>query len=99
MNHIVVVKVVDSLEDLSDCLRRIFFRELAIFTYSIKEFPAGSQLRNNIVFVLKLPCQYRTMAAPSDIPLTQTSRGIEQYGDASFFAAGPFHRKPSSRCL
>lgn len=42
MHYIVVVKVIDSLEDLSDCLRRIFFRELAKFADPIKEFSTGS---------------------------------------------------------
>lgn len=42
MNHIVIVKVVNSLENLSDCLRRIFFRELAVFADPIEEFSTGS---------------------------------------------------------
>lgn len=61
MNHIVVVKVVDGLEDLSDCLGRILFRELAIFANPIKEFSTGGQLCYNIVFVLRSPHQRWTM--------------------------------------
>lgn len=61
MHYVVIVKVVDSLEDLSDCLRRIFFGKLAKFADPIKEFSTGSQLRNNIIFVLKSPYQHCTM--------------------------------------
>lgn len=61
MNDIVIVKIVDSLEDLSDGLRRVFFGELAIFANAIKEFSTGSQLRNDVVFVLRSPHQHRTM--------------------------------------
>lgn len=60
MNDIVVVKIVDSLENLSNCLRRIFFGELAIFADAIKQFSPGSQLRNDIVFVLGSPHQHQT---------------------------------------
>lgn len=60
MNDIVVMKIVDSLEDLSNCLRRILFRELAIFADAIKEFSSSSQLRNDVVFVLQSPYQHRT---------------------------------------
>ena len=65
MHHVVIVKVVDSLEDLSDCLRWIFFRKLAKFADPIKEFSTGSQLRDNIVFVLKSPYQQSTLAHSS----------------------------------
>lgn len=61
MDHIVVVKVVDGLEDLSDCLGRILFGELAIFANPIKEFSPGGQLCNNVVFVLHSPDQHWTL--------------------------------------
>lgn len=57
MDHIVVVKVIDSVENLSDCLRRIFFCELAVFADPIKEFSTSSQLCNDVVFVLQSPYQ------------------------------------------
>lgn len=52
MNNVVLVKVVYGAEDLLDCLRGILFRELALFTNSIEELAALSQLCNDVVFVL-----------------------------------------------
>ncbi len=53
MDDIIVVEVVDSLKDLSNCLRGILLRKLAIFADTVEEFSPGGQLGNDIVFILK----------------------------------------------
>ena len=52
MNYIVVMKVVHSFQDLFDCLRCIFFCKFAIFADTVEELSTGSQLGNNVVFIL-----------------------------------------------
>ena len=52
MNYVVIMEVVDRFKNLFDCLRGVFLRELAVFTDAIKQLSTGSQLSDNVVFVL-----------------------------------------------
>ena len=52
MDNIVVVEIIHSFKDLPYCLGSVFLRKLSVFAYSVKELSTGSQLRNDIVFVL-----------------------------------------------
>ena len=52
MDDIALMKVVDSIKNLPDGLGGILFCEFPLLTDSIKQLPAGSKLRHNIVFVL-----------------------------------------------
>lgn len=53
MNHVVLMKVVDCIEDLADGLRRILLRELALLTDSVEQLATGGQLSYNIVLILR----------------------------------------------
>ena len=102
MNHVIVVKVVDGLEDLLDRLGSVFLCKLAVFADPVKELSPSRQLGDYIIFVLRnIKNQYRDFqeSSPTEIPLTRTSHGIERCLDVSFFAAEPSHRTPSSRSL
>ena len=57
VNHVIVMKVIDRFEDLSYGLRRILLGELPVLAYSIEQFSPGSQLGNDVVFVL-CACQH-----------------------------------------
>ena len=52
MNYVVIMEVVDSFENLFDCLRSVFLRELAVLTDAIKQLSTSSQLSDDVVFVL-----------------------------------------------
>ena len=52
MNYVVIVEIVNRFENLFDCLRSVFFRELAVFTDAIKQLSTGSQLSDDVVFIL-----------------------------------------------
>ena len=54
MDDIVIVEVVHCIQDLSNCLRCIFFCELAVVADSIEKLPACRELSNNIIFVLSI---------------------------------------------
>ena len=46
------MQVVDRFKYLFDCLRGVFLRELPVFADAIKQLSTGSQLSDNVVFVL-----------------------------------------------
>ncbi len=52
MNNVVVVQVVDGIENLSDCLGRVFFGKFALFADPIEQLAARGEFRDNVVFVL-----------------------------------------------
>ena len=53
VNNVSCMEVVDGFQDLPDGLRAVFFGEATFFADPIEEFSTRSQLRNNIVFILK----------------------------------------------
>ena len=52
MYDIIVMKVVNSFEDLTNGLGCIQFGEFAVFADPIEQLSAGSELRDDVVFVL-----------------------------------------------
>jgi hypothetical protein len=52
VDDIVVVEIVDGIEDLSNGLGGIFLGELSFLTDPVKQFSAGRQLGDNVVFIL-----------------------------------------------
>ena len=52
MNHVIVMKVVDCLEDLLDRLGSVFLCKFAVFTDPVKELSSRRQLCDYIIFVL-----------------------------------------------
>jgi hypothetical protein len=53
MNDIVVVKVVDSVQDLSNRLGSVFFSKLALLADSVEQLSTSRQLSHNVVLVLQ----------------------------------------------
>ncbi len=52
VDDVIVMEIVYCLEDLSYCLGSILFCKLTILAYSVKEFSASSQLRDDVILVL-----------------------------------------------
>ena len=77
MDDVSAVKIVDSLEDLLDGLRSIFFSKLALIADSIEQLATSGKLGDNVKFVLCLVQLLRSSPVQSVHPLlTQTSLGI-----------------------
>lgn len=53
MHHILAVKIVDGLQDLSNSLGCVLFRESSLLADSIEQLTASCELSKNIVFVLR----------------------------------------------
>lgn len=53
MDNVVLVQVVNSIENLSDCLRGILFCEFTLLAYAIEKLSAGCELSDDIVLVLR----------------------------------------------
>lgn len=75
MNNTVLVEVVDGAENLSDTLRRVLLRELALFADTIEQLSTSRKLRHNVELILHSRRQYRNCPeALTDVPSTRTSR-------------------------
>jgi len=53
MNDVVLVQVVDSFKNLSNCLGCILFGEFALLAYAIKQLTARGEFSHNVIFVLR----------------------------------------------
>ena len=99
MNYVVVVKIVHSLQDFSYGPSCIFLSKLAILTDAVEEFPARSELGDNVVLVL-MPNQYSfSIIRYHAIPSTRTNHETAQYVGALSAAREPSHHTPFFRCL
>lgn len=54
MDNVALVKVIDSIEHLSNRLRGVFLRELATFADSVEQLAAHREIGDNVEFVLVL---------------------------------------------
>ena len=52
MDYVIIMEIINRFKNLLDCLRGVFLRELAVFADAIKQLSTGSQLGDNVVFVL-----------------------------------------------
>ena len=52
VHDVVVMQIVDRVEDLSNRLRGVLFREFSLLADTIEELASGRKLSYNIVFVL-----------------------------------------------
>ncbi len=52
MNHVVIMQIIDSFQDLPNGLRGIFLGELAVFADSVEELASRGQLGDDVVLVL-----------------------------------------------
>jgi len=53
MNDVVLMQVVDSFKNLSNCLGCILFGEFALLAYAIKQLTARGEFSHNVIFVLR----------------------------------------------
>ena len=74
MNDLALVQIVDCFENLSDGLRSVFLRELALVTNSIKKFSAGSQLGNDVVLVLQNVRKWNPCARTNEPPTLDSNQ-------------------------
>lgn len=76
MDDIVLVKVIDGVENLANCLSGVLFRELSLLADPVKQLSTGGQLSDNVVLVL-CESQLSTRVQPQqrNSHATRTSRG------------------------
>ncbi len=66
MDDLPVVKVINRLEDLFDCLGSIFFCELPLIADTIEQFTASCQLSNDVIFILSWSASRRVKSGRTD---------------------------------
>jgi hypothetical protein len=59
VDNVLLVEIVDGIQYLTDGLRRVFLRELAVVANPVEQLAAGCQLCDNVEFVL-VHCQIRS---------------------------------------
>lgn len=75
MDDVPLVKVVDRVESLSNCLRCVLLGELALLTNSVEQLSTSSQLSDNIPFVLSDHVRPARSDGRGVLPWTRTTRG------------------------
>lgn len=98
VDNIVLVEIVDGVEDLADGLSGILLGEPALLANTVEQLSSGSELGDNVVFVLENVSGNCVRKRSSNILSTRTSRGSGQCAGASGAEASPAHRRPSAHC-
>ena len=74
MDHVTLVQVVHGLEHLANRFRCILFGKLALLANAVEQFAPGSELRDNVPFILEDQA-YWEVREQAVLPWTQTTRG------------------------